>query len=208
MIKWGNLMLIRIFIPAFIGGIIGWITNVLAIKMLFRPIYPVHIPLINYKIQGLLPKRREEIAITVGSTIEEELIDIDEILDKLSNDDNRKSALASIKAAISEKVNKKIPILVPYIIRNNIIMYIEEQIDKEAPRMFENIVKDLYEKTSKDVKIGKMVEDKINGIDLNKLEEITLRIAKKELKHIEILGGILGAVIGLIQGILLIILPR
>ena len=87
-------------------------------------------------------------------------------------------------------------------------MYIEEQIDKEAPRMFENIVKDLYEKTSKDVKIGKMVEDKINGIDLNKLEEITLRIAKKELKHIEILGGILGAVIGLIQGILLIILPR
>ncbi len=201
-------MFLRFFIPAFIGGIIGWITNVLAIKMLFRPIYPIHIPIIDYKIQGLLPKRREEIAVSVGLTIEEELIDIDEILEKISNDKNRESALTSIKSAISEKINKKIPILVPFIIRENIVSYIEDQIDKEAPLMIENLVKDLYEKTSKEISIGKMVEDKINQIDLTKLEEITLRLAKRELKHIEILGGILGAIIGLVQGILMIVLSR
>ncbi|NLN49638.1 MAG: DUF445 family protein [Clostridiales bacterium] len=201
-------MFLRFFIPAFIGGIIGWITNVLAIKMLLRPIYPIHIPIIDYKIQGLLPKRREEIAVSVGLTIEEELIDIDEILEKISNDKNRESALTSIKSAISEKINKKIPILVPFIIRENIVSYIEDQIDKEAPLMIENLVKDLYEKTSKEISIGKMVEDKINQIDLTKLEEITLRLAKRELKHIEILGGILGAIIGLVQGILMIVLSR
>ena len=82
-------MLIKIMIPAFIGGVIGWITNVLAIKMLFRPIYPVHIPLIELDLQGLLPKRRDEIAISIGSTIEEELIKIDEILKKISNDEKK-----------------------------------------------------------------------------------------------------------------------
>ena len=199
-------MLLKIFIPAFIGGIIGWITNVLAIKMLFRPIYPIHIPVLNYKVQGLLPKRREEIAVSVGLTIEEELIDIEQILSKISNDENRESALVSIKAAISVIVNKKIPILVPFIIRENIITYIEEQIDKEAPNMIENLVKDLYEKTSKDISIGKMVEDKINQIDLTKLEEITIGLAKRELKHIEVLGGVLGSIIGLIQGLLMIVL--
>lgn len=199
-------MLLKIFIPAFIGGIIGWITNVLAIKMLFRPIYPIHIPVLNYKVQGLLPKRREEIAVSVGLTIEEELIDIEQILSKISNDENRESALVSIKAAISVIVNKKIPILVPFIIRENIITYIEEQIDKEAPNMIENLVKDLYEKTSKDISIGKMVEDKINQIDLIKLEEIIIGLAKRELKHIEVLGGVLGSIIGLIQGLLMIVL--
>lgn len=201
-------MLLKIFIPAFIGGIIGWITNVLAIKMLFRPIYPIHIPVLNYKVQGLLPKRREEIAVSVGLTIEEELIDIEQILSKISNDENRESALVSIKAAISVIVNKKIPILVPFIIRENIITYIEEQIDKEAPNMIENLVKDLYEKTSKDISIGKMVEDKINQIDLTKLEEIIIGLAKRELKHIEVLGGVLGSIIGLIQGLLMIVLSQ
>jgi len=51
-------MAIKLLILAIIGGIIGWITNLLAIKMLFRPFHPINIPLINLKIQGLIPKRR------------------------------------------------------------------------------------------------------------------------------------------------------
>ena len=38
------------------GAIISWFTNVLAIKMLFRPIKTFRIPLLNITIQGLIPK--------------------------------------------------------------------------------------------------------------------------------------------------------
>lgn len=193
-------MLLKIIAPAIIGGIIGWITNVLAIKMLFRPIYPIHIPLFKLKLQGLLPKRRKEIAVTIGSTIEEELISIDEILKKISDDENQVMVLNIVKTSISDKINKKIPFLVPFPIKESVIRYVEEQIEKEAPDMINGLISGLYEKTSKKIKIGKMVEDRINQIDLIKLEEITLRIAKSELKHIEFLGGVLGALIGLIQG--------
>ncbi len=199
-------MIMRIIIPAFIGGVIGWITNVLAIKMLFRPVYPIKIPLTGIYLQGLLPKRRAEIAASVGETVEKELINIDEILEKLSNDENRAIALNTVKMAISDKIGRKMPLLIPVIIKNSIVQYIEEQIDKEAPNLMEGLIKELYEKASKEIEIGKMIEDKINQIDLIKLEEITISIAKKELKHIEILGGILGALIGLFQGIILIFL--
>lgn len=199
-------MIMRIIIPAFIGGVIGWITNVLAIKMLFRPVYPIKIPLTVIYLQGLLPKRRAEIAASVGETVEKELINIDEILEKLSNDENRAIALNTVKMAISDKIGRKMPLLIPVIIKNSIVQYIEEQIDKEAPNLMEGLIKELYEKASKEIEIGKMIEDKINQIDLIKLEEITISIAKKELKHIEILGGILGALIGLFQGIILIFL--
>ena len=49
-----------------------------------------------------------------------------------------------------------------------------------------------------------MVETKINELDLYELEEIILTIVKKELRHIEVLGLILGFLIGIIQGIVTI----
>jgi uncharacterized membrane protein YheB (UPF0754 family) len=67
------------------------------------------------------------------------------------------------------------------------------------------LINEIYEKTSNEIKIGEMIEEKINAFDLIKIEEITLKIAQRELKHIEVLGGVLGAIIGLLQGILLFI---
>ena len=49
-----------------------------------------------------------------------------------------------------------------------------------------------------------MVENKINELDLYQLEELIIKVAKKELKHIEILGLVLGFLIGIIQGIIII----
>lgn len=43
-----------------------------------------------------------------------------------------------------------------------------------------------------------MVEDKINELDLYELEEIIIRIVKKELKYIEFLGFVLGFLIGIV----------
>ena len=46
---------ITILILTIVGGLIGWITNILAIKLLFRPIKPVKIPILNIEILGLIP---------------------------------------------------------------------------------------------------------------------------------------------------------
>jgi uncharacterized membrane protein YheB (UPF0754 family) len=51
-----------------------------------------------------------------------------------------------------------------------------------------------------------MVEDKINSLDIAELEGMILDIASRELKHIELLGGVLGFLIGIIQGLLLLII--
>src|SRR3989338_4570246 len=56
----------KIFIPPIAGAIIGWFTNYVAIKMLFRPYRPVN--LLGYKLQGLIPKRRKEIAAGIAKT--------------------------------------------------------------------------------------------------------------------------------------------
>ena len=48
------------------------------------------------------------------------------------------------------------------------------------------------------------IENKINELDLYELETIILQIVKNELRHIEVLGLILGFFIGIVQGIITI----
>ena len=50
--------------------------------------------------------------------------------------------------------------------------------------------------------IFKIISDKIASFSFQKVEEIILSLAKKELKHIELVGAILGAVIGGLQFLL------
>ena len=54
------------------------------------------------------------------------------------------------------------------------------------------IIEDLIIKTTNTIKIGDIVEEKINKFDLIKLENLIINITKRELKQIEYLGGVIG----------------
>jgi len=75
--------LIKILLLASIGGVIGYITNVVAIRLIFRPLNPIKIPILNTEIIGLIPKRREEIATNIAKIVEEEFLSLDDILDNV-----------------------------------------------------------------------------------------------------------------------------
>ncbi|MCT4619622.1 MAG: DUF445 family protein [Marinisporobacter sp.] len=195
----------KLFILATVGAIIGWITNVLAIKFIFRPLKPVEIPIVNMKIQGLIPKRKAELAKSVGEIVETELISMEEIIDKFVEAENKSEIIFNIKRKIKSLIDEKLPAFIPSTFKGMIEDYIEEIIDKEADKMITELTEKLIHRATEKVKIAEIIEEKINDFELEKLEEIVLRIAKKELKHIEILGAIIGCVIGLIQGVIILI---
>src|SRR5690554_4944649 len=193
----------RMAILSFIGALIGWFTNVLAVKLIFRPIYVFRIPVIGFKIQGLIPKRRKELAKSIGETVEKELISIEEILDRMIENQDKKDIINAIKIKIREVIFQKVPSFLPKSIRDLILSYIEEVIDQEAEPAFNQIIEKLMDKTVSTIKIDEIVEEKINEFDLIKLENIIINITKRELKQIEYLGGIIGFLIGIVQAILI-----
>lgn len=194
-----------ILILTIVGGLIGWITNILAIKLLFRPIKPIKIPILNIEILGLIPKRKNEIAANIGEVISYELLSMDDILNQAFNSSNGENfnsyLIDKIKNIINEKLN-----IIPMPFRMMATPYIDEILNKEVPSAINEISSDLSVKAKENVNIQEIVEEKINELDLEQLEEIIIKVAKKELKHIEILGLVLGTVIGLLQGILVIFL--
>lgn len=197
--------LMTILILTVVGGLIGWITNILAIKLLFRPITPIRIPVLNFEILGLIPKRKKEIATNIGEVISNELLSMDDILEQALNNSNGENfnsyIIEKIKTIINEKLN-----VIPMPFRMMASPYIDEILNNEVPSALSEITADLLIKAKENVNIQAIVEEKINELDLEKLEDIIIKVAKKELKHIEILGLVLGSIIGVLQGILVIFL--
>jgi uncharacterized membrane protein YheB (UPF0754 family) len=94
--------LMKFLIPVLVGAVIGYITNWLAIKMLFRPhtkkkIFGITLPF----TPGLIPKEKNRIAQSVGEMVATHLLSSETVLRALSSDkiDNQ------IRSWIENKVN-------------------------------------------------------------------------------------------------------
>ena len=191
-----------ILILSLVGGIIGWLTNILAIKLMFRPINPMKIPILNIEILGLIPKRKNEIAENIGEVVATELLSIDDLINESFSEEDKENLILTAKEKIKSVINEKIT-LIPMPFRMMATPYIDKIVDNEVGPMIENMGEDLLLKIKDKVNIQKIVEEKIKALDLIELEAIIIKVAKKELKHIEILGFVLGALIGLIQAVVL-----
>lgn len=132
-------ILMTLLFLTLIGGLIGWVTNILAIKLLFRPIKPIKIPILNIEIIGLIPKRQKEIAKNIGEVIANELLTVDDLFSEIIKEDDKEDFNEYIKnkivTIITEKINF-IPAPFNMMIKN----YIDEMINNEL----NPIINDIY----------------------------------------------------------------
>jgi uncharacterized membrane protein YheB (UPF0754 family) len=192
----------ELLVMPLIGSLIGWGTNLLAIKLIFRPIKPLKVPLLGLELQGLIPKRRLDISRNIGEAVENEILSSDEIIQKLTSDDNKKQLMECIKKIIIRKTCDKLPGFIPFGLKTSLSVHLGETISRHGGQVFEEIKTELIQKTRHEINLGQMVEDKINSFDLERLETMILRLSRKELKQIEVLGGVIGFFIGLIQALI------
>jgi uncharacterized membrane protein YheB (UPF0754 family) len=98
-------------IPPVAGAVIGFVTNVVAIRMLFRPLKEIRF--LGLKLPftpGILPKHRHRLAQSIGKMVERELLTPEILRQRLAREDIR----AQIKKAVSlfsEKILEKTPSL-------------------------------------------------------------------------------------------------
>ena len=184
-----------------IGGLIGWSTNVIAIKMLFWPKKPINI--LGYQLIGLLPKRKKELAISVGQTIDQDLLPMDEVMGLLKESKYQTHLVDAIVSHIDDRVHQVLPRFIPENVKNMIHDFLREIVTKESYRMINNVTVDVVDKFKEEVNFGLMVQTKIENLDLDQLEALISRLAHQELRHIELLGAVLGLAIGLLQTLFL-----
>ena len=102
-------MNLEFLIGPLVGGLIGYITNGIAIKMLFRPLRPLY--LFGKRVpftQGIIPKERDRIAHSVGEVVARELINQETLKENLLSQEMYTKIERSIEEwFISQKKSKK-----------------------------------------------------------------------------------------------------
>lgn len=193
-------MILKCFLLVFIGAMIGWITNFIAIKMLFRPYKEIN--LIFFKIQGLLPKRRNEIGNSIAEVVNNELVSVKDIISKISPEDIEENIGLIVdrilESRLKEEIVKNFP-MVAFFLSDSMLEKIKHIIKQSILDHKEEMINVFAEYLENKVDIKSIIVEKVNGFSLEKIEEIIITLAKKELKHIEYIGAVLGGIIGLVQ---------
>ena len=183
-----------------ISGAIGWITNWVAIKMLFRPHKEINFGL--FKIQGLIPKRKAEIGTGIASIIQNELISVKDVISNIDREEFSKRLNSLIDDVLDRNLKKKVKEKFPLL-----QMFFTDKVAKDVGNTIKDIVMENQEKifeifsnyAEENIDFEVIISDKISNFSLDKLEEIITLLANKELKHIEVIGAILGMLIGAVQ---------
>lgn len=195
-----------IYTLPFISAFIGWFTNWIAIKMLFHPRLEKNI--LGFKLQGIFPKRQAQFAEKLGQLVSKELISFDDISSKINSPETLQKLIPTIELHVNNyidvKLKEEIPLLSMFI-TGNTLDNIKKGIVKEFEVLFPTLVGNMTNNISKDVNIEKIVTEKVQAFSSDKLEEILMAIMSKEFKFVEIIGAVLGFLIGLLQVLLTLI---
>lgn len=143
-----------------VGALIGWITNYLAVKMLFRPYNPVKIPFIPVTIQGVLPRRKMELAESVARAIEEELLPKEYLLSRVNELQLEEDVLDILRRLINEKVDDKLPGFIPDSFKQVMKNYISEFIEEEMKENLDRLVNDFHDTVVNKTNFGRLVQGK------------------------------------------------
>jgi len=183
-----------------VTAFIGWLTNWVAIRMLFLPRRPVRIFLWHW--QGLLPRRHHDVADKVAELVESELLGQHVIRRELERLDLQGLLDHFIHRLIQVKVGQRLK-HIPLLWRPRTLQLIERAARKAMREEFETMREKLADELEGHLQVKELVRDRIDAFEMEQLERIVLRVASQELKFIELLGAVLGFLIGVFQVLVL-----
>ncbi|WP_022955275.1 DUF445 domain-containing protein [Perlucidibaca piscinae] len=192
-------MWLYISIP-FISGLIGYVTKVVAIKMMFQPIEFWGIkPFLGW--QGIVPRKAEKMATIAVDLMTERLIKPEEIFARLDPARiAREIEVPMMEASediVREVMQEYQPGLwegMPEFMRQRII----KRVKGEAPKIVASIMGEVQVNVSRYFDIRHMVISNLKK-DKKLLNEIFQRVGKQELKFFCKAGFYFGFIIGLVQ---------
>tara|TARA_B100000242_G_C43041612_1_gene485984 strand:- start:223 stop:819 length:597 start_codon:yes stop_codon:yes gene_type:complete len=189
-----------LYLLPIVAALIGWITNFLAVKMLFHPREARKI--LFFTFHGVFPKRQKALADKLGDIVSAELISITDISSKIkefaSSDEVLNDVGKRIEATIRNKLVSTFPMLSMFL-SDEMVEKVTSLFKIELQEFLEETSKSLGEKLENEIDIKKLVSQRVSNFSSQKLEELLNQLMKKEFRFIELIGAIIGFLIGCFQ---------
>ena len=197
-----NTTAILLLLTPVITAAIGWLTNWVAIQMLFHPRVPRNV--FGWKWQGLIPRRQEQLADEASEIIEREILQQNMVATEIKKIDLNPFLQASAHKIVWDRIGpqlKIIPLLGGFI-NDTTLAKLELIAAKAMEDEAEQLVDKVGDQFEKQVDFRAIIRSKIASFDLEHLESIVNQVARREFRTIERLGAVLGFFIGCVQVLL------
>jgi uncharacterized membrane protein YheB (UPF0754 family) len=186
-----------ITLPA-IGALIGWVTNWLAVKMIFRPIRERRF--LGIRVQGLVGRRQQELARAIGRVVGNHLVEHKDVLKALNKLDFGGILGAVLDKGLGPKIQelRGLPLIGGFLTEER-VRDLRTSIVDGIMKHRETVLDEVEKGLAKGLDVPQLVERKVAAFAIEKLEAMILEVADRELRAIVVLGGVLGLLIGFLQ---------
>ncbi len=182
-----------------VGGLIGYATNAVAIRLLFRPLRPLCVW--RLCIQGLLPRRRREIAVRVARAVASRIREgrlLSRYHDRLG-----RAMEKMIERMLGEQLSSsRAAALLSVLGGAGVVEGLASAVAKAvAPRLVS-----LVEEAASMIDLEEILVEEFESMSVEELERMFWQAAGAELRFIEVMGFLLGFIVGLFEGLLAVAL--
>ena len=199
---------LQLLIPLF-AALVGWGTNIVAVKMMFHPIEFVGIkPFLGW--QGIVPANALRLAKTGVNLITSRLLDIRVLFEGFDSKElvaaQHDHMEARTKALIQENAEKHFPQMwkmMPQNVKDQVIAMAVERIEGMTAEVLEEAADSIKEL----IDLEKIVSDAVVA-DKELMNRIFLRVGSEEFKFIERSGFYFGFLFGLVQLVVWVFYPK
>ena len=194
-----NWLLLLILFPV-ICALIGYLTNVVAVKMIFRPYE--RFAVLGVGFQGVLPKHLRHFCDMLGGVIGKELMGPGDLVDELA----KPEAIAALETAgkelaaeLIEEVRATLPENKRALLTEATIDALMNQVTAAAKHEVPKLVVRLRSEAEETIDLPAIVSEKLMEVGAEGVESVLYEVSRKELRFIELYGAVFGGALGLFQ---------
>jgi uncharacterized membrane protein YheB (UPF0754 family) len=182
------------------GFAVGWVTNWMALKVIFQPLEPINI--CGYMLQGIFLKRQTEVSAVFARVVCVEILHIKAIWTAIFNGRLSKNFYAMLRAhtlVFTDKLLAEIEPLSIAAMGSDKYLQMKEDIAQKVLDKIPSVIDVSYEYTQQALDMETTIRTKMAELPAAEFEGVLHPAFEEDEIQLIALGGLLGAIVGVIQ---------
>lgn len=182
------------------GFLVGWVTNWLALKVIFQPIEPIHI--CGFELQGIFLKRQKEVSEVFARVVCVEILHVKAMWTAIFQGRLSKNFFAMLRAhtlVFTGKLVEEIEPLAIAAMGAEKFLQMKEDIAQKVIEKIPTVIDASYEYTQEALGMETTIREKMGELPPSEFEGVLHPAFEEDEIQLIALGGVLGALVGVLQ---------
>ena len=184
------------------GFVVGYVTNWLALNLIFEPKEPKHIG--PFRIQGVFIKRQLEVATSFADVISDRVLTPENMMQHISDKPNKQRVLDLIEVQVEKSMKAyERDAMVAMLVSKEKLAEAKEDLLERVRTADMGDSRQLKNFADRSRHVHEQLEQNLGALDSNQFSGILRPVFQKDEWKLILAGGVIGTVIGALQVVVL-----